>query len=176
MIDIHLSRQDEHLAHTLTADTMEIVLKFGYQPRNDKMGSINRHEATLQGFRTEIAVAKLFDLEMPRFNVKSDSGIDLWIGNCSVDVKCTLRRDPSLIFDTEDKFKSDVAVLTQAFEDDDAIRVWGYVSKTEFLRRAKHRDFGYGDRLVVEANALDPIEKLWKKWKQKTLGKEINNV
>lgn len=175
MIDVSLTRSDEHLAQTLCDDTMEIVFKFGYQPRNEKMGSLDRRQATLQGFRTELAVARLFDLETPRFNVKSDSGIDLWLGNCSIDVKCTFRQEPDLIFDNEDKFKSDVAVLCQVFEDNNIIRIWGYVSKVEFSRRAIHKNFGYGDRLVVPANQLDAIEKLWKKYKQKTL-KETHHV
>jgi hypothetical protein len=46
------------------------------------------------------------------------------------------------------------------------------ISKGTFLHKARRQDFGYGERHVVDVDQLDPIEKLWRFYIEKTMTKE----
>lgn len=164
-LKMRLSRQDEHEARIKAQDTMFIVRGKNLEPRAETMGKISRDEGTLQGFRTEYAIARLFGVAPPDINFKSDGGIDLWVGDCAIDVKCTATDPVCLIFDSLDKFGADVAILVKFSTDSEVLDIYGWVSKSQFGERCYAHNFGYGDRLVVNAENLNPIETLWRKFK-----------
>ena len=67
-----------------------------------------------------------------------------------------------MIFDNQQKFKADCAVLVSKTDDPVAMRIWGAIGKKTFVAHAKTHDFGYGERLVMEASELRPVEWLWR--------------
>ena len=158
---IQLSQKDSHTASTMGADTVALCKMQGFSPRLENALQ-SREEANALGYKAEFAVARLFNCEPPVLNVLSDGGIDLWIGNVSVDVKFTNKEYGSLIFDNLDKFRSQVAILVGKTDDPNVMRVNGWMSKKEFSVRHTTKDFGYGERLIVEWDKLNSIESLWK--------------
>lgn len=160
-ITVVLNKRDEHHARMKGADTVAICRAMNFQPRNETMGEVTRESGTIDGFRSEYAVARLFELDEPEINIESDNGIDFFIGDTTVDVKCTRMKDPALIFDSMDKFKADVAILTSVTGDTSPIQVWGWITPAKFQELAHHHNFGYGDRLVMNASDLLPIESFW---------------
>ena len=158
---IQLSPKDSHTASTLGADTVALCKMQGFNPRLEN-ASQSREEANAFGYKAEFAVARLFNCEPPVLNVLSDGGIDLWIGNVSVDVKFTNKEYGSLIFDNLDKFRAQIAILVGRTDDPNVMRVNGWMSKKNFAARCQSKNFGYGDRLIVEWDNLNSIESLWK--------------
>jgi len=158
---IQLSPKDSHTASTMGADTVALCKMQGFSPRLEN-ASQSREEANAFGYKAEFAVARLFNCEPPVLNVLSDGGIDLWIGNVSVDVKFTNKEYGSLIFDNLDKFRAQIAILVGRTDDPNVMRVNGWMSKKNFAARCQSKNFGYGDRLIVEWDNLNSIESLWK--------------
>jgi len=156
---IELSKKDLHSSHLMGADTVALCEMQGFKPRleNDQQ---SRVDANIEGFKAEFAIARLFDIEPPTINVLTDGGVDLWLGDKSIDVKWT-RGNSFLIFDSLEKFKADIAILVVRTGIQSAMKVHGWISQEEFSARCYRRDFGYGDRLVVDAENLWPIERLW---------------
>lgn len=158
---VRLSKQDAHASELMGADTVKLCEMQGFPPRleNDRQ---SRVEANIYGFKAEFAVARVLGVDPPTVNVLTDGGIDLWFDDISIDVKFTNRDDGPLIFDSPDKFKADCAVLVSKTNDPLAMRVRGAIGKKAFLAQAKTHDFGYGDRLVIEAQDIHPVEWLWR--------------
>jgi len=161
-----LSRQDLHDAELMGADTVKLCEMQGFAPRleNEKQ---SRTDANILGFKAEFAVARLLDIETPVVNVLTDGGVDLWFDNVSIDVKVTNRIDGPLVFDSMKKFQSDVAVLVGATDEADVLKINGCMSRKEFEWKAYRKDFGYGERDVLDIKDLYPIEWLWLKFMQK---------
>ena len=87
-----------------------------------------------------------------------------------IQTKYRLRRgwDFALSGDSLDEFKADYGVLvwpemTQRTGPHDlSMEIVGYVSRAEFQRLAVTKDYGYGPRLVIEAQHFRPIHELTK--------------
>ena len=158
---VKLSKQDAHASELMGADTVKLCEMQGFPPRLDNEQQ-SRVEANIYGFKAEFAVARVLGVNPPTVNVLTDGGIDLWFDNISIDVKFTNRDGGPLIFDNQEKFKADCAVLVSKTDDPVAMRIWGAMGKKAFFAHAKTHDFGYGERLVMEANDLRPIEWLWR--------------
>ena len=163
---VKLSRRDLHDARLMGADTVKLCEMQGFPPRleNEKQ---SRTEANILGFKAEFAVARVLGLDPPVVNVLTDGGVDLWFGDVSIDVKVTNRIDGPLVFDSMEKFQSDVAVLVGATDDERVLKINGCMSRKEFEWKAYRKDFGYGEREVVDVKDLYPIEWLWLKFMQK---------
>jgi|14BtaG_2_1085337.scaffolds.fasta_scaffold24644_3 hypothetical protein len=155
---IRVSHRDRHEADLLAQDTVKLLESMGVSPRleNEKQSRI---EANRLGFMAEFAVCRLFDAEPPRLNIATDGGVDLWLGDISVDVKFS--KTGSLIFDSADKFKANLAVLVTSTEDPECMLLEGWIGKTAFVRDAYAKDFGYGERLVMGSSDLTPMPRLW---------------
>jgi len=76
----------------------------------------------------------------------------------------------SLIFNAARLFKSDIAILVQYVgndktksEQDPRFKIWGYIDKETFLSNHYKKDYGYGERLVMDVQDLHPIEELIEK-------------
>ena len=155
MVRVRLSRREFHEATTLGMDTTKICRMQNTNPRGEQ----GRDNSDVLGALAEFAVAKLYGADKPRLNVVSDGGLDLWVGDVSIDVKCT--RTDLLIFDSLDHFKADIAVLVRATDEDDLFDVVGGVSQSAFAQRCFKKDLKYGSKFVMEGKALSPPEKVW---------------
>ncbi len=156
-----LSRKDLLTAECMGADTVALCDKLmGFKPRleNEKQ---SRVEANILGYKAEIAVARLLDIDLPTVNVMTDGGVDLWFDDVSIDVKFTNKEFGPLIFDSMTKFKADVAVLVGATDDPAVMRINGAYPRSKFEWDCERKDFGYGEREFMEAENIYPIEWLW---------------
>ena len=156
-----LSRKDLLLAECMGRDTVALCDKLmGFKPRleNEKQ---SRVEANIMGYKAEIAVARLLDIDLPVINVMTDGGVDLWFDDIAIDVKFTNKEFGPLIFDSMPKFKADVAVLVGATEDPAVVRINGAYTRKDFGRHAYVKDFGHGEKLTMKVEDIEPIEWLW---------------
>jgi len=161
---VRVSRQDYHSAEILAKDTVFLLERIGVKPRLENPNQSRKH-ANFKGFLAEYAVCRLFNAESPRLNISTDGGVDLWVNGISIDVKYS--KANRLIFDSEAKFQSDVAVLVTDSDEDDCMNIIGWSSKNGFLANHHKHDFGYGERLVLDAKYLQPIETLWRKLQER---------
>ena len=157
-MQIKLSKPELHKAECLGRDTVAICKMMKFDPRleNDNQSRI---DANILGYKAEIAIAKLYGLEYPTLNVVSDGGLDLWLGNFSIDSKWTSTSD--LIFDSMEKFESDFAVGVTSVSDD-VMQIHGFVSRRKFKRFAVVKNYKYGERLTMPLADLASPELLWK--------------
>ena len=163
---VRLSRQDVHSSEVMGADTVKLCEMQGFPPRLENERQ-SRVEANAYGFKSEFAVARLLGAELPTVNVVSDGGVDAWVGDVSIDVKFNNQEHGKLIFDSMEKFRSQVAVLVGKTSEPDVMRINGWMDRKVFRERSVTHNFGYGDRLVVSASDLFPIEMLWLKLSEK---------
>jgi hypothetical protein len=158
-----LTAKDHHDATLMGQDTVRLCEMQGIVPRmKDKKGMDTRTKNNILAFKAEFLFARLFNLSPPVVNVLSDGGIDFWLGETSVDVKCSSYSDGLLIFDSEQAFAADFAVLYGATNDPRILKLNGCIDRKSFFDKAYKKDFGYGERFVMKAASLDPIEKLWR--------------
>ena len=154
---INLSRRDESEAILLARDVIRLKEMQGVDHRGMNM---SRLDSNVIGYKAEFAVARAFDADLPAMHMINDGGVDIWLDNISVDVKVSNQKDSNLIFDSMDKFKADVALFVVQLGDNKFDLV-GWITRAAFERQSKRRDFGYGDRLYVSPENLQPIGKLW---------------
>ena len=157
-MQIKLSKPELHKAECLGRDTVAICKMMKFDPRleNDNQ---SRVDANILGYKAEIAIAKLYGLDYPSLNIVSDGGLDLWLGEFSIDSKWTSTSD--LIFDSMEKFESDFAVGVTSVSED-VMEVHGFVSRGKFGRCAVTKNYKYGDRLAMPLADLASPELLWK--------------
>ena len=159
---VTISKQDAHTARLMGLDTVKLVEMQGVSPRLENK-SQSRQEANIWGFKAEFAVARLLNTDLPIVNVATDGGVDLWFDDVSIDVKFSNKERGPLIFDSIEKFQADVAVLVGRTDEDNTLRINGWVTKDRFADEAQARDFGYGPRLKMDVGDLDPIESMWRR-------------
>jgi hypothetical protein len=97
--------------------------------------------------------------------VGGDNGSDMVIDGMTIQVKTSQLK--SLIFNQLWQFKSDIAILVQYVgedktksEEDPRFVILGYVDKATFKEKHYRKDYGYGERYVMDAQDLIPIESL----------------
>ena len=125
-----------------------------------------------EGCRAEYAVAKVLNGSADwTCSLHGDDGmpdIDLPDGT-TVQVKYRRKRgwDFALLGDDYEEFTSDIGILVWPANGDDvrstshqSVDIVGYITREQFEKRAIIKNYGYGARLVVEANQLEPIEAL----------------
>lgn len=157
---VELSKADVHRAEVLGRDTVKLCEMQGFKPRLENEDQ-NRVEANQWGFKAEFAVARIFNLDPPDLTVVTDGGVDLWMGDLSIDVKLTNATFGPLVFDSMEKFKADMAVLVGRTGMDNVLSVNGFVWREEFEDKAFEHDFGYGKRLVMKEKDMGSVERLW---------------
>jgi hypothetical protein len=97
--------------------------------------------------------------------IGGDDGSDMKVGDTTIQVKTSQLK--SLIFNASWLFKSDIAVQVQYVgndktksEEDPRFIIWGYIDKATFKANHYKKDYGYGERLVMDVSDLKPIEDL----------------
>jgi hypothetical protein len=129
--------------------------------RNNSSYSVN-----LMGQLGEMACGKGLGLQVDRTITPSgDNGHDL-VTPLGKNIQVKTSTLPQLIFNAPELFVSDIAVLVQFFGDkqlphvDSRFELVGWVTREVFLANHYKHDYGYGTRLVMDANQLQPIEVL----------------
>lgn len=114
------------------------------------------------GVMAEVAVARLLGADYSLTSIGIDSGIDMWVGGISIDVKGTMRPNGRLLFKSIAAFKADAAVLVNTVDGNEmAVQVMGGISKQMFKNVATMMDFGRGQTMVCEIEQLMPIQEFW---------------
>jgi hypothetical protein len=131
----------------------------------DKMFDINNTSEGINiiGHLGEMAVGKVLNIPVDmEVRTGGDDGNDMYYRGNSVQVKTSTLR--ALIFNAPHLFKSDIAMLVQFIgadkrkaEADPRFAIWGWVSREEFLANHYNQDYGYGNRLVMDAEYLAPL-------------------
>jgi hypothetical protein len=160
----------------LTEDDIMDVLRFVHRVRSkkkehdvvDKKFDKNNssYSVNLMGRLGEATVAKY--LNVPTDNsitAGGDVGHDLSFNGLRIAVKTSTLH--CLIFNKEDDFSADVAILVNFVGDkvlphvDSWYYIMGWVDRQTFIDNHYKRDYGYGIRLVMDADRLYPMEDLF---------------
>lgn len=162
MIRIDFTEEDLQVCKHKGEETVRICRGQGAKPRlKEGTEKMKREQGNEMGFRGELAFAKLYDLKPTEVTVYADDGIDYILDDGrTVDVKLSTYRNGFLIFDSFDKFKSDIAVLAYGSYNEAFVEIAGWISKEDFMNKCSERNFGYGTRKVVGKDHLLPMEEL----------------
>tara|TARA_B100000524_G_scaffold347744_1_gene250367 strand:+ start:811 stop:1329 length:519 start_codon:yes stop_codon:yes gene_type:complete len=137
-------------------------------PNQRKDTNRNDNDVDQLGIKGETAVAKVLECRHNVFQYSSDYGVDMFLGNISIDVKTTFHQTGKLLFKSLDAFKAGCSVLVTASDDDDVMIIAGYIPRRVFLEKAQETDLGgYGPCFTMEQIYLRPIESLWKRHQEK---------
>ena len=160
---VNLSRSEE----SLCAQAGNARTSFARYAGLNNQKVVNRSDLDLLGVRGEMAVAKMFDLDWTANAIGHDDGVDMFFGDCSIDVKTGFENARMLLFRNLDKFRSDVAIFCR--QKGKQIEVVGWCSRVDFKFKSKEVDLGHGKTWGLEEKFLNNIEDLWKILKQKQL-------
>ena len=160
----------------LTLDEIMDALRFIHLVRENKKQyevvdkkfdkNNSSYSVNLMGQLGEMACGKGLGLQVDRsISPSGDNGHDLStpLGK-NIQVKTSTL--DKLIFNAPELFVSDYAVLVQFFGDkqlphvDSKFSILGWTTRELFLANHYKHDYGYGTRLVMDANQLQPIEVL----------------
>lgn len=151
-------------AHQWVAEKLHI--KATHDIRDKKFDRTNTSEGvSLIGMMGEIAGCKALGAQ-PNLSVMigGDDGFDCEAHGLLWQIKTSSLR--ALIFNSVDDFVADVALLVhhladkEAVGDDPRFEIIGGVSRKRFMKQHFQHDYGYGMRLVMNADDLTPIQKL----------------
>lgn len=117
------------------------------------------------GIRSEVAVAKLYDVSYNPNTLGVDDGVDLWLGEISIDVKSTFYPTGQLLFKSLEAFKSRAAVLVTKTDDENVMDVAGCISRKAFVEKAVQTDLGRGKCFVMPQDQLWGVDELWRSYK-----------
>lgn len=134
----------------------------------DKMFDINNTSEGINiiGHLGEQAVGQALGFHVDTtVMVGGDDGSDMTANGTTIQVKTSQLK--SLIFNAPWLFKSDIAIMVQFVGadktrswEDPQFKIWGYVDKQTFLSNHYKKNYGYGERLVMDVDGLTPIEEL----------------
>lgn len=164
---IAVTLSDEEVQQTL--DFIEALRKDKEQHGvTDRMFDKNNTSEGINiiGHLGEQAVGKVLGLPVDTTVLTGgDVGHDMYIGSTSIQVKTS--ELTKLIFNAKHLFKSDVAVLAQFVgkdkrkaQEDPRFLIWGWIERKEFMRDYYTHDFGYGMRLIVDAEYMHTLDSL----------------
>ena len=122
----------------------------------------NDNDVDLLGIKAEIAVSKVLGCNHNVFQLGVDDGVDMFLGDISIDVKSTFHENGKLLFKSLEAFRANCSVLVTASDQDDVMIIAGYVPKKIFKADALETDLGHGNCFTMEQIYLRPIEGLWK--------------
>jgi len=151
-------------AHQWVADKLRI--KQAHDIRDKKFDRTNSSQGvSLIGIMGEIAGCRALNTE-PNLAVMigGDDGTDCDAYGLSWQIKTSSLR--ALIFNAEQDFVADAALLVRhladkySVADNPTFEIIGGVSRKRFMREHFEHDYGYGARLVMNANDLTALDKL----------------
>jgi hypothetical protein len=86
-----------------------------------------------------------------------DPGWDFDFSGIKIDVKTSKAK--YLLFNTMNSFKADFAVFAR-YLNDFQIELVGMVSRQDFMQKCEIRDFGYGEKYVMNPNKLTDVREI----------------
>lgn len=122
----------------------------------------NDNDVDLLGIKAEIAVSKVLGCNHNVFQLGVDDGVDMFLGDISIDVKSTFHENGKLLFKSLEAFRANCSVLVTACDQDDVMIIAGYIPRKNFKSDALETDLGHGNCFTMEQIYLRPIEGLWK--------------
>lgn len=122
----------------------------------------NDNDIDLLGIKAEIAVSKVLECNHNVFQLGVDQGVDMFLGDITIDVKSTFHETGKLLFKSLEAFKAGCSVLVTASEEDDVMIIAGYTTRKIFKKEAQETNLGHGNCFTMEQIYLRPIESLWK--------------
>ena len=139
-----------------------IIEQMGGKDKAAESGMTALERNTL-ALKSEMAVAKCFNL---KFNVHAagpDNGVDLYFGGISIDVKVSKSCDANLLFKYKDWFRSKYAILVLTTYEPDVVQIAGGITKELFMQKAGQKEFkkGRGLSWFVPQRELDRPEQIW---------------
>jgi len=174
MSKYRLSQQP--LPVTLTPEEVQLTLDFVARMREDKVANnvtdrmfdVNNTSEGINiiGHLGEMAVGKVLNLPVDmEVRTHGDDGNDLMLNKTGIQVKTSELQ--KLIFNAPRLFKSEIAILVQFIgadkknaKDDPRFLIWGWTERKEFMQQYYTQNFGYGERLVLDAPYLHPLDSL----------------
>lgn len=165
MIEITLTKEEVQKSLDFVKAMREVKQK--YQVTDRMFDRNNTSEGiNIIGHLGEMAVGRALGSPVDMtVKIGGDDGNDMVINGKTAQVKTSQLK--SLIFNAPWLFKSDIAVLvryvgadkTRSWEDP-RFEVLGYIDRDTFLANHYKRDYGYGERLVMDSDKLYPISDL----------------
>jgi hypothetical protein len=159
----------------LTDEEIEHALDFIDRMRKDKKeySVVDRkfdknnssYAVNLMGYLGELAAGKLLGVPTDsEVRTGGDAGYDLVYNGQTIQVKTSTTTD--LIFNSLSLFKSDIAILVELEGDktqphiNSVFHVHGFITKEAFKESYVVKNYGYGDRFVVDSAMLSPVTDL----------------
>lgn len=150
MIEVDVRPEDVALAIETSRERWS---KKGGWPLDFAVGSQTEQGVVVTGLLGEIAYARYWGVPIDHRVLSrgiGDGGVDLVIGNVTVDVKSTrLGKGRLILTDWPTSLYVAFAIVGEA-----KVGLAGMMSTAEFRCKARHRDFGYGPRMFVEQHEL----------------------
>lgn len=153
----------------LSQEEIDDALDFVNQMRTDKVehnvvdkkfdAKNTSWAVNLMGYLGEKAVAKAYSVPVDRRVLTGgDEGYDLVINNHKIQVKTSTL--DKLIFNALELFTADYAVLVTLIGDrqqphiNSRFKIWGAISREDFMRVCYKKDYGYGVRYVCDVEHI----------------------
>lgn len=117
-------------------------------------------ERNFKGLKGAYAVARFLGVDFDRtLRSGKDLGWDLTFRGWTIEVKNLQRW---LAFHNLSHFSADIAVLVNPVMNSEDVILQGWVSKARFRKNYFTSNFGYGDRMCMKQDDLDPMPSLRK--------------
>ena len=161
---------------TVDQERVQETLEFVERMREDKVAHnvtdrmfdiTNTSEGiNVLGHLGEQAVAQILGINTDTtIRTHGDDGWDLEYHNIQLQVKTS--NTPKLIFNAPHLFSAEAGILAQfvgedkrTAELDPSFVVWGWITHKEFMQRHYVKNFGYGDRWVVDSGYLHALDSI----------------
>ena len=115
------------------------------------------------GMLGEIAVSRVIGVAVnSQITIGGDSGNDMDMHGQTIQIKTSSHANTPkprfIIFNSLNDFSTDWAISCSV-QSPTIVRIHGFVGKEKFNRYAVDHDFGYGNRVCLDEQHLNPIEK-----------------
>ena len=145
-----------------------VLQQMGGNDKAAESGMTAKERNTL-AVKSEMAVAKCFNLKFDVHAAGPDAGVDMYFGGISIDVKISKWCDANLLFKYKNWFRSDYAILVLATYEPNVVEIVGGITKELFDEKAGQKEFksGRGLSWFVPQEMLDPPDQIWLKFTTK---------
>ena len=161
---ITLTLPESRVTQTLEFVRQVIDNKRSHEVTDRKFDTNNTSEGVnILGHLGEQVVSQILDvpIDLDLYEVR-DTGVDATYAGRTAQIKTSTL--PKLIFNYPTHFKTEIAVLVQYIgankskaHEDPRFRLWGWIDRETFMQNYYLQNFGYGDRLVLDAVSLKPM-------------------
>lgn len=118
-------------------------------------------EGDFIGLKGEYALARHLQVKFDdTIHYHGDDGIDLKVGDKTIQVKSTFYKSGRVIYNMEDDFLTDYVVLAITDEKVPTVNLVGWADRQQWDEHHYVKWMGYGDRKVLDQSRLFPMETL----------------